>query len=316
MDAASSRERTYRKAARRMMAAALLAMAAAPVLAVAGDADRGSACTWPSGTAYPAVVHATLAGVPAMVRIPAHASLPPVILWHGFGAPGSEAAMMDALPLDDVDAVKVYLGLPLFGARAPAGGMKELARRQAEDVGTEVFKPVVVGAGDELPAVVAALRDNGCMRRNDAIDLVGFSAGGAAVLYALAQDKVRVDAAVLINPSTGLSASVRAYEHATKQNYAWSPASRDLARATDATARAADIGHAHAALLFVTGRTDDVIDADAIAAAYKALKPFYAKDASRLELKTLPDMTHQWADGARSQASVREAVSDWLRRAQ
>ena len=72
---------------------------------------------------------------------------PPVILWHGFGAPGSEAAMMDALPLDDVDAVKVYLGLPLFGARAPAGGMKELARRQAEDVGTEVFKPVVVGAG-------------------------------------------------------------------------------------------------------------------------------------------------------------------------
>jgi hypothetical protein len=37
---------------------------------------------------------------------------------------------MEALPLDDVPAVKVYLGLPLFGARAPSGGPGELVQLQ------------------------------------------------------------------------------------------------------------------------------------------------------------------------------------------
>ncbi len=44
----------------------------------------------------------------------------PIVLWHGFGPPASEQALMEALPLDEVPAVKVYLGLPMFGSRAPA----------------------------------------------------------------------------------------------------------------------------------------------------------------------------------------------------
>src|SRR5690348_6637870 len=80
------------------------------------------------------IVSTVLAGVPAILRIPARTQKPPIVLWHGFGPPASEQALMQALPLDDVPAVKVYLGLPLFGQRAPAAGMDELARRQKEDV--------------------------------------------------------------------------------------------------------------------------------------------------------------------------------------
>ena len=73
-------------------------------------------------------VDTMLAGVPAILRVPRHISRPQIVLWHGFGAPASERALMEALPLDDVPAVKVYPGLPLFGARVSAGGNKELAR--------------------------------------------------------------------------------------------------------------------------------------------------------------------------------------------
>lgn len=98
---------------------------------------------------------------------------------------------MNALPLDDVPAVKVYLGLPLFGSRAPPGGIKELGRRQAEDFAMLLFKPVVVGAADELPSVVAALRQRGCLAAGQPVGLMGFSAGGAAVLVALMRARLR-----------------------------------------------------------------------------------------------------------------------------
>jgi len=99
-------------------------------------------------------IDTTLADVPAIVRIPKTATLPPILLWHGFGPPDSERALMAALPLDDVPAIKVYLALPMFGARMHARGMHEVADRQQQDVGTLVFAPIVMGAADELQNVV------------------------------------------------------------------------------------------------------------------------------------------------------------------
>lgn len=274
-------------------------------------ADTPSLC--PAGShAEPTITHTTLAGVPAVLRIPTHIEKPPIILWHGFGPPASEDAMMAALPLDDVAAVKVYLGLPLFGARAPAGGNKELARRQNEDVGLQLFKPVVAGAADELPAVMQALSQGGCMKHGGAVRLVGFSAGGAATLIALTQGKLKIDAAVLINTSTGLSASVQAYEQATQQTYAWSPASRELARQTDAVNRASDIARHHPALLFLQGANDSVIDSRATTELYEKLEPLYRDQTTRLKYRQLREMSHQWATDPSSLARVREAVSNWI----
>ena len=105
-----------------------LTVAAAPIV-VAESAFRCEE----HGRTEEEVVRTTLGGVPALVRLPSglirHA---PIVLWHGFGPPESEAELMTALPLDDAPALKIYLGLPLFGERAPADGMKEVVRRQAE----------------------------------------------------------------------------------------------------------------------------------------------------------------------------------------
>jgi predicted esterase len=256
----------------------------------------------------------TLGGVPAIVRVPPKISKAPIVLWHGFGPPASEAALMEALPLDDVPAIKVYLGLPLFGKRAEAGGIEALKQRQESDVALKVFEPIVAGAAKELPQVVAALRARGCLDAREKVGLFGFSAGGAAVLYALAERDVPIGAAVVVNASTGLSASVAAYEHATGKSYAWSDASRALAKKTDATGRAADIakGDPPPALLIVQGTADTMLTPELATGLDKALAPHYAqakaKDRERFALAT--QLTHDISDSS----DVRTWTGEWFAR--
>ena len=109
-------------------------------------------------------IETRLAAVPALLRIPPKVTRPPILLWHGFGPPESERQLMEAMPLDDVPAIKVYLGLPQFGAREQPDGREDMIRRQSEDLGRLVFEPVVVGAAQELPSVVTALQQLGCLR--------------------------------------------------------------------------------------------------------------------------------------------------------
>lgn len=262
------------------------------------------------------MVSTTLAGVPALLRVPRHVDKSPIILWHGFGPPADEAALMQALPLDQVAAIKVYLGLPLFGKRAPPGGNKELGRRQAEDFALLLFKPAVVGAADELPAVVVALRQRGCLAPGQPVGLMGFSAGGAAALVALIQGKVAVSAAAIVNASTGLNASVEALERVTKQPYAWTPAARALAKRTDAVRHAAQIarGDPLTALLIVQGEHDAVLGSRTAIALDHALRRYYRDegDDARLKLMLVPEMPHGWASDRHDTARVNRLIGDWF----
>ena len=265
-------------------------------------------------------IQTTLAGVPAILRIPKTISKPPIVLWHGLGPPASEADLMEDLPLDEVPAVKVYLGLPLFGARAPTSESDSLVQRQAEDYGLRIFEPVVVGAARELPAVLAELRKQACLQQGDAIGLFGFSAGGTAVLVTLLEQKAPVHVAVTVNAPTGLRSAAGALERATKQPYAWSDASRRLAAQTDATQLAARIATSSAkqpprALLLFHGADDKVIlPADTVTLA-DSLRPFYehAGAAQRLQLTVAPGVSHDWGD-RRTLDQVRAAVADWFNR--
>jgi predicted esterase len=261
----------------------------------------------------PAVLTTTLGATPALIRVPDRVTKPPIILWHGFGPPDSERALMDALPLDDVPAVKVYLGLPMFGTRALAEG--ELVRRQKQDLGALVFEPVVMGGAKELSAVVRALEQRGCMRPGAAIGLFGFSAGGAAVLYALAERDVRIGAAVTLNASTGLTASVEAFERVTKGSYQWTDATRRLAHRSDAVSRSTDIaaGAPPPALLIVHGAEDAMLTPSGAVRLHEALQPLYTKSNApqRLQLAVMPGLAHAWIDTGNVEA-LRSSIAAWF----
>jgi hypothetical protein len=49
---------------------------------------------------------------------------PLVVAWHLHDPPRSETAMAAALPLSELPACRVYLGLPLSGSRLPEGGLE------------------------------------------------------------------------------------------------------------------------------------------------------------------------------------------------
>ena len=286
-------------------------------LASAQAAADALDCAPHSKSAEVRVTRTALAGVPAIVRVPPSVSKPPIVLWHGFGVPASEAAMMNALPLDDVPAIKVYLGLPLFGTRAPPGPHDSVATRQSEDYALRLFEPAVVGAVKELPSVVAALRKGGCMKSGEAVGLFGFSAGGAAVLIALADHDVPVRAAVTVNAPTSLEVAIEALERATKRPFSWTSESRALAFRADAVKRAADIVKTRQppALLLFHGADDTVITPIGATSLYQALQPLYERAgvADRLEVVIAPGVSHDWSKTP-VLASLRASVADWFNR--
>src|SRR5690606_19919197 len=185
-----------------------------------------------------------------------------------------------------------------------------------EDLAGGVFEPVVMGAAHELPRVAAALRHAGCLGEGQGVGLFGFSAGGAATLYALAEREVPVAAAVVLNASTGLSASVAAYERAVGKPFAWTPRARALAARSDAVERAADIaaGDPPPALLIVHGAEDTMLDGQGVHALHRALAPHYAGDAAtRLQLSVVEELPHA-ARSPDEVARVRALAGDWFRR--
>jgi predicted esterase len=297
----------------RMIVVAALALAGFGASAQAASFDCADRAR---GDGAVVTVETTLAGVPAIVRMPKVVTRAPIVLWHGFGPPASESALAEALPLDDVPAIKVYLGMPLFGKRAEPGGIEALKRRQDADVALQVFEPIVAGAAKELPAVVAALRADHCVKRGERIGLFGFSAGGASALYALAERKVPIGAAIVLNASTGLSASVAAYEHATGKKYAWSEAARELARRTDAVGRARDIarGDPPPALLIVQGTKDTLLTPELATTLDAALAPLYkGQDADREQLVLLDGLSHNVTDAAAID-DLRRRIGAWFNR--
>jgi len=262
-------------------------------------------------------VRTTLAGVPAILRVPKAIRKPLIVLWHGLGPPAGESELMTALPLDDVPSVKVYLGLPLFGARAPADDAESLARRQAEDYASRIFEPVVVGAAQELPAVLKALRGKKCLGPNEGIGLFGFSAGGTAVLIALAEPEVPVRAAVTVNAPTGLSAAIDAMERATKRQYVWTDSTRQLAQRFDSIRRTTEIasGDPPRALLLFHGADDTIVAPSGAVSLRNALEPFYQRSGNdeRLKLVIAPGVSHGWTE-PRPLGELRASVADWFNR--
>ncbi len=276
------------------------------------------ASDWDAQALDVVIERTTLAEVPAVLRIPKKTTRPPVVLWHGLGPPGDKETLMEALPLDDVPAVKVYLDLPLLGERLPSGGLSELSQRQSRDYGMEVFAPIVLGAAEELPSVVEELQLRLGIADNKSISLFGFSAGGAAVLLSLAERVVPIRSAVILNAPNGLEGGVAAFEKITGLTYSWTDDARSVSARTDAIARANDIAEIEPppAILLIHGRSDEMIPPSTAQDIGRALRPYYESNrgGDRIKIDLWDNLEHHWAtQGPEILDPLRQRIGTWLR---
>ena len=238
------------------------------------------------------------AGVPylAVPPLTPRPDAPVVLAWHLMDPPRTEAAFAAALPLSGLDAWRVYLGLPLSGARLPAGGDEEIGRLGFADAVLELHGPIVLGAAAELPAALAALRaelDLG----DGPLALVGGSSGSAVAQLVLAEAGLPVRAAVLVSPVAQLRRMVDAIAVEYGFSYPWAPAGLAVADRLDFVARAADTaGTGQPAVLIVVGADDSAAAVGDPAAALRAALTAVYDDPARVALETVPGMGHALAD--------------------
>ncbi|PVZ08853.1 alpha/beta hydrolase [Actinomycetospora cinnamomea] len=227
------------------------------------------------------------AGVPYVLRAPAdrRPDAPLVVGWHLMDAPRTEAAFAAALPLDGLDAWRVYLGLPMMGSRLPAGGLDEVMGRGYEDAVLLLQGPVNAQAAEEFDAALAALRERfGCA--TGPLGLFGGSAG-AGVALEVATRRSDVAALVAISPMVQLRPVVSALGRLFGVDYAWSPASDAVAARMDYVARAGELGATP--VRSIVGEEDD---AEAFLHPAQAL----AKALPAGEVVTVPGMGHALAE--------------------
>jgi dienelactone hydrolase len=258
----------------------------------------------------------TAAGVPFIALRPDTKSpsrAPVVIAWHLMAPPRSEGALAAALPLDGLDAWRIYLGLPMHGARSPEGGFGALMRLAAEDAVLKVHGPVAIQAAEEFPAALAELRRQLDLR-DGPVGLVGGSIGAAVAQLVLTQAApsagITVPAAVLISPITRLSAAVEAIGRSFGMAYSWTPQARAVADRLDFVARADDFVKAgQPAVQIIVGADDDREGFEEPATLLRdALSQRY-EDPSRVELRVVAGMGHGLAEepGPEPASQTREA---------
>jgi pimeloyl-ACP methyl ester carboxylesterase len=235
----------------------------------------------------------TAAGVPFLVVPPVgdRATAPIVAAWHLMDPPRSEAAFAAALPLAGLDAWRVYLGLPLHGARLPEGGFDELMRLGFEDAVQNLQGPISADAAQEFGPAFAELRSRFGFR-DGPVGLLGGSLGAAVAQQVIAERQVEVAAAVLVSPLTQLSPAVEALGRRFGVDYPWSESSQQIAQRMDFVARADELAACPATLL-VVGAEDDESGFRAPAAR---VRDALASRSVTTELVVVPGMGHALAE--------------------
>jgi pimeloyl-ACP methyl ester carboxylesterase len=248
----------------------------------------------------PTQVSGEAAGVPfvAIPPVTADKSTPVVVAWHLMSPPRTEAAFAAALPLDGLDAWRIYLGLPLYGSRLPPGGLDTLMQWGFEDAVMNLQGPVTAQAAEEFGPALAALRERfGFGAAEAPLGLVGGSLGAAVAQLVLAESEVAVQAAVLVSPLVRLEAAVDAIARQYGISYPWSEPSLQVARRLDFVARADELVRPDGpATLLVVGEDDDRAGFLAPAVALHAALAGRLDDPARAELVTIPGLGHDLAE--------------------
>jgi pimeloyl-ACP methyl ester carboxylesterase len=230
------------------------------------------------------------AGVPFLAVPPisgARPAAPAIVAWHLLDAPRTEAAFAAAMPLDGLDAWRIYFGLPMTGSRMLAGGAPELFRLAAEDVALKVYGPIVDGAAAEFGPAYDELRAQLDLAGSP-YGVLGGSIGGAVAQQVMATSGRPIRAAVLVSPVIQLRQAIEAGERQFGVGYTWSPEAEMLADRLDFVARASELRDV--AVLVMVGENDDPGFREPAAELRTAL------GTERAELIAIAGMAHALAE--------------------
>lgn len=218
---------------------------------------------------------------------------PLIVTWHMLDAPRTDAAFAAALPMVGVPAWRVHLGMPMCGARMVDGRLDAVVELARKDALTAFLAPIVRQAADELPAALAALRDQ-LPVDDQPISILGGSLGAAVALEVLNKRHTPIRAVALINPAVRIRSVVPLVEGLAGRPYSWTAEAHKTADELDFVARVADLT-AEPPLLVVSGEQDHPsLRADA-ADLVHALRVRYTHP-EEVELVNVPDLAHPLAD--------------------
>lgn len=251
-----------------------------------------------------APIAGTAAGVPFLAFPPPAATqgkaTPLILAWHLMDPPRSEAAFAAALPMNGLHAWRIYLGLPMCGARLPAGGYQALLGLFYQDAVLKGYGPIAQQGASEFPAALAELRRQ--LGVGDGpIGLVGGSMGSAIAELVLTETApaagIKVAAAVLISPIAQLVPMVNAIGRRYNLTYPWPEPALRIAERLDFIARVGDFVRAgQPALRLIVGAKDDGDGfVEPVKRQHAALAERYS-DPRRVDLVVVPDMAHALAD--------------------
>jgi dienelactone hydrolase len=235
----------------------------------------------------------TAAGVPFTALPPAvDGPAPLIVTWHMMDAPCTDAAFAAALPLHDVPAWRVHLGMPLCGARSLPDRDAAFVELVQRDIVLAYIEPVVRQAADEFPAALAELRER--LPIDDGpIGVVGGSLGGSVALRVLARRETPIAAAAVINAGIRATSVVGLVEGVAGAPYEWHDEARRLAERLDFVARAGDV--AGPPTLIVSGDLDHPSLRTDAAELANALRERYA-EREHVRLVGIPGLDHPLAE--------------------
>jgi len=232
----------------------------------------------------PSPITGTAADVPFTALPPAGDDSRSLILtWHMLDAPRSDAAFAAALPMNDLPAWRVHLGLPMCGARMVGGSMDAGLELIRKDVLMAALYPIVVQAAEEFPAALQSIRaqlpvDDG------PIGVLGGSLGGAVALRVLADTEIPVFAGAIVNAAIRMRSVVGLFPG----DYRYDAESEKVVDSLDFVAKAGAVA-GRAPLLVVSGELDHpALRADA--------SDLVGAMGERSQLLSIPGLAHPLAD--------------------
>ena len=270
--------------------------------------------------------HISIGDIPVVISKPA--SITPatrlVVLFHGFGPPGDPDQLAESIPLDETSFVGVYVNMPMVAKRLPAGGIDELRRVQRDDFVNGLYFRSISGAAHELSTVVRFVDETYGLDSSRGIGLFGFSAGGSAALLSLTQSDVPISSVVVVNAPLSVRQNVAVWERELKRKFVWDEKSEQAAATFDVLAHANDIAHRkpRPAILFLQGDQDEHLATRPAQDIGAALKKSYGADQSKIHVRILSGVSHNFAPVANEEKGqrvsdgvpIREASIAWLTR--